>query len=281
MIFLVLGLVFATVIFIVIAGASLFSKSWESYEERYLKAAEHEFDTIYLTIPAQHLLFLSLVSFLVIATTMGVLFGNLLFGAVLGMPAFFLPRVLARFATRRRQHKFLDQLGEALVNMANSLRSGFSLYQSFELIQREMDNPIKQEFRILVQELRFGLPMEEALENLLKRMPSRDLDLVVSSILIAKDVGGNMAEVFENIAYTIRERLRVEGRIRALTSQGKWQGAIMCLLPFLVALAIHFINPRLIERLYTTIPGWFMIAAIMLMMALGIYFIRKIVAIDV
>jgi tight adherence protein B len=144
-----------------------------------------------------------------------------------------------------------------------------------------MDNPIAQEFKLLNQEIRIGLPLEQALAHLYERMPSEDLDLVITSIVISRDLGGNLTEVFDNIAQTIRERHVIEGKIRALTAQGKLQGIIMVLLPFVVGIAIHIVDPKLMEPLYKDEWGWTLLVGLVILTAAGYLWIRKIVRIDV
>jgi tight adherence protein B len=170
---------------------------------------------------------------------------------------------------------------DALMNVSNSLRAGFSLHQAFEMVQREMGNPISQEFRLLNQELRFGVSMQDALNHLLERMPSEDLDLVATAIIISRDVGGNLTEVFENIAATIRSRHRLYGKIKALTAQGKWQAGLICSLPPLLGLAINYVNPEMMRYVYTEPEGWVLIAVIVILQVMGVFTILKIVDIDV
>ena len=169
----------------------------------------------------------------------------------------------------------------ALGNMSNSLKAGFSLPQAFELIAREMQPPIKQEFGLLTQEMRIGLPMEKALGNLLKRMHSQDLDLVVTSIDVSREVGGNLTEVFQNIAGTIRERQRVEGKIRMLSAQGRLQGLIMTLLPVFLMVFLSWFYPDYIDPLFNERAGWLLLSVAGVMLVIGGFVIHKILAIDI
>ncbi len=265
----------------VLIGFQLFASGWQSYEEKYVKGAEHSLDAMYLTIPVQHVVYLSFASALVSGALAGLAFGSIAWGIILGLLGLTFPTVAVRLLKKRRDTRFRVQLVDALMNISNSLRAGFSLHQAFELIQREMSNPISQEFRLTNQELRFGLSMEDALGNLFKRMPSEDLDLVVMAITISRDVGGNLTEVFDNIASTIRSRHRLYGKVRALTAQGKMQAALVCSLPPLIGIAINAINPALMQPVYHTIYGWGLIALIVLLQVLGVITILKIVNIDV
>jgi len=265
----------------VLIGFQLFSSGWQSYEEKYVKGAERTLDAMYLTLPIQHLVYLSFASSVVIGLLVGLVFGSIAWGVIVGLLGFATPAVAVRLLKNRRDTRFRVQLVDALMNVSNSLRAGFSLHQAFGLVEREMSNPISQEFRLVNRQLRFGLSMDDALGHLLERMPSEDLDLVATAITISRDVGGNLTEVFDNIAETIRSRHRLYGKIRALTAQGKLQAALICSLPILLGIAINAINPALMEPVYTTFYGWAMIALIVILQVLGVFTILKIVTIDV
>ncbi|NQT87191.1 type II secretion system F family protein, partial [bacterium] len=191
---------FGSVALFVAVVAEVLNSSWKRYDEEVLKGAAVSFDQIYLNIPPQQLLTIAVVLFLVVTGFVMLIFGSLGLALIVGLVAFLSPRLLAIILKRRRDTKFGTQLVDALMNVSNALRTGFSLPQAFELIQREMDNPIHQEFRLLNQETRVGVPMETALENLLARMPSDDLDLVVTAVLVSQEVGGSLAEVMDNIS---------------------------------------------------------------------------------
>ena len=270
----------AVVLFLLV-GFQLFSSGWQSYEERYVQGAGRTLDAMYLTMPLQHLVYLSFASSAVIGLFSGFIFGSVAWGTILAIVGFALPTAAVRMLKKRRDARFRTQLVDALMNVSNSLRAGFSLHQAFEMIQREMPNPISQEFRLVNQQLRFGLSMEETLNNLHGRMPSDDLDLVATAITISRDVGGNLTEVFDNIADTIRSRHRLHGKIKALTAQGKWQAGLICSLPPVLGIAINAINPALMQPVYHTIYGWGLIALIVVLQLLGIFTIMKIVNIDV
>jgi len=270
----------AVVLFLLV-GFQLFSSGWQSYEEKYVQGAGRTLDAMYLTMPLQHLVYMSFASSAVIGILSGFIFGSIAWGTILAVVGFALPTIAVRLLKKRRDARFRTQLVDALMNVSNSLRAGFSLHQAFEMIQREMPNPISQEFRLVNQQLRFGLSMEETLNNLHGRMPSEDLDLVATAITISRDVGGNLTEVFDNIADTIRSRHRLYGKIKALTAQGKWQAGLICSLPPLLGIAINAVNPALMEPVYNTIYGWGMIALIVVLQLLGIFTIMKIVDIDV
>jgi tight adherence protein B len=162
-----------------------------------------------------------------------------LIGLVLG---FILPNVYLKRRQASRLQKFNDQLADMLNLMVNGLRAGYSTMQAMEAVSRELPPPISDEFRRVVQEMQLGIPMEKALDNLLRRIPSDDLDFVVTAINVQREVGGNLSEILDTIAYTIRERVRIKGEIRVLTSQVRTSGQFISALPFLLMLVLWFVN---------------------------------------
>lgn len=276
-----LGALFASVVTFVFVGFMLFTRGWESYEERYVEGAQRTLDSIWITMPVQNVVYLSMLTAAVVGLLAFAVSQNWIIALTVAALGFSLPKFLLMYLRHHREVRFGEQLVDALVNMGNSLRAGFSMPQALDLVQREMDNPISQEMRLVVQEMRLGVAMEQALGHLAQRMPSQDMDLLVTAITISREIGGNLTEVFENIAYTIRERHRIEGKISSLTAQGKLQGIVISLLPIGIAFAINVLTPGFLTPLYTTLPGAIMLAAVVVFEVLGLYFIYKITKIDV
>lgn len=261
-------------------GFQLFGRGWQSYEERYVAGAEQTLDAMYLSISREAILYLSFVSMVLVLVIFSLAFGNLTAGLVLGLLAFPLPYVIIILLKRRRDKLFQEQLVDALIGMGNALRAGFSLPLAFELLAREMPNPMGQEMRLLVQEMRVGVSMEEALRSLHRRMPSEDLDLLITSILISQEVGGNLTEIFDNIGDTIRERLRIQGKVASLTAQGKLQGFIVAMLPIGIAVFLNIFNPELMRPMFQHWLGILMVVAVVLLEIAGGYTIWRVTKID-
>jgi len=272
---------FGSAALLVAVVADIAQSAWGRYENEVLKGTEVSLDQIYLNIPARQLLLVAILVSVLVAGIVMLLFSSPLLALAMGVLAFTAPRLLASYLKRRRDRRFGVQLVDGLMNISNALRSGFSLPQAFELIQREMENPIAQEFRLVNQETRVGVPLEEALEHMLARMPSEDLDLVVTAILVSAEVGGSLAEVMDNISRTIRERHQIEGKVRALTSQGRMQAAILGLVPIALGFAINWLNPDLFEPMVKTWAGWGLFLVIGVLEVIGVLVVRKIVSIEV
>lgn len=206
-------------------------------------------------------------------------------GAIVG---FFAPRFYVKRQQVVRIRKFDDQLGDMLNLMTNGLRAGYSTMQAMEAVSRELPAPISEEFRRVVQEIQIGIPMERALENVLRRIPSEDLDFVVTAINVQREVGGNLSEILDTISFTIRERVRIKGEIRVMTANVRASGAILSMIPLGLALALWFISPDYIGTFFApndVVPqpacGIVAVAVIVGMISAGYFVMMKIADIEV
>ena len=153
-----------------------------------------------------------------------------------------IPRFYVRQQQGKRLVRFSEQLPDMLGLMVNGLRAGYSVMQAMEAISKELPPPISDEFQRVVQEIQIGLPIERALDNLYRRIPSEDLDLTITAMNVQREVGGNLAEILDTISYTIRERVRIKGEIRVLTSQVVYSSRFLSSMPVLIAVALWFMN---------------------------------------
>jgi len=206
---------------------------------------------------------------------------NISGGIMLLIFGFLLPRLLVNSRKAKRVQAFNGQLGDALLVMSNSLRAGFSFLQAMDMVSKEMPAPISEEFARALREMSLGTTTEEALEKMTQRIESEDLDLVVTAVLIQRQVGGNLSEVLESIANTIRERVRIKGEIKTLTAQGRISGMIISLLPVAVGGFIFLINPGYMMPLFTSPLGWSLIVGGLISQGIGMLIIKKIITIKV
>ncbi|AKU90635.1 type II secretion system F family protein [Vulgatibacter incomptus] len=211
----------------------------------------------------------------------GILLGGWLTATMFGVGGAAAPPLFVGIYRKRRIRSFERQLVDALQSLANGLRAGLTIPQALEQIAREATAPLGQEFALLVKELKVGVQLDDALANLASRVESDDLSLVVVSTSTARQLGGNMAEMLETIGGTIRERFRLQGKIAALTSQGKMQGWIVASLPLLLGAVMRHMRPDLVEPMLDHVFGYALVAAVVLLEAVGLFFIRKIVNVDV
>jgi tight adherence protein B len=206
---------------------------------------------------------------------------GVLIGALLG---FFAPTFYMRRQQGRRLIRFDNQLADMLSLMVNGLRAGYSTMQALEAVSRELPPPISDEFRRVVQEMQLGISMDTALENLTRRIPSKDLDLVVTAINVQREVGGNLAEIMDTISHTIRERVRVKGEIRVLTSQVLMSGRVLAILPIAVIVIMYFLNRGYMMRFFNPATRMYGIPALIIgafLIATGYYLMNKIADIEV
>lgn len=201
-----------------------------------------------------------------------------LIGAFLG---YMLPRMYVGRRIGGRLSAFNKQLPDTITLLSNSLRAGSSFLQSIELVSRESPAPMGEEMGRVVREVNLGLGMEEALANLVRRIKSDDLDLMVTAIGVQQQVGGNLAEILDTIAFTIRERVRIKGEINTLTAQGRMSGYLVAFLPIGIAVTLNFINPAFMQPLFTQLLGQILLAVGGVMMVIGFIAIQKIVDIKV
>jgi tight adherence protein B len=208
--------------------------------------------------------------------------GNIIMTIISGGVGIFLPRFYVSYRQGKRFNTFEQQLPDILGLWVNALRSGYSVMQALEAIAKEAPDPSAKEFRRVVQENQLGIPMEEALDHLLTRMPSDDLDLIITAVNIQREVGGNLAEILEIIGHTIRERIKLKGEIRVLTSQGRITGYLIGGLPIVLALFLVIINPSYVGLLFTNrLCGWPMLGIGLGMIGMGTAVIQKIVDIEI
>ena len=207
--------------------------------------------------------------------------GNIMHALLFAISTAIMIIIYINIKISKRRHAFNNQLGDALVMMANSMRSGFSFMQAVDMVANEMSSPIANEFAKLVAEMRLGIPSDEALTNLSKRIGSKDFDLVIIAVMIHRQVGGNLAQILESISSTITERIRMKREITTLTSQGRMSGWIVGLLPFGMAMILEVVNPNYLTPLYTEELGTIMIGIGLGLQVVGMVVLRKIVDIDV
>lgn len=263
----------------------------ESYSDVHAVQTAQQFADIFLFIPPRRILELAWTAALACFILLFMVFGDFhspagglrgaLAGGVTALCVLALPRRILLFLRRRRLLLFNEQLVDALMTMSNALRAGASILQAFEHIVRQNLNPISQEFDLFLQQTRVGVKFEEALGNLEKRVSSEDLTLMIRSIEIARQTGGNLTEVFDKIGATIRERIRIQRRVRMLTSQGRMQGIVVGLMPLVLAFAMFLFSPDMMLSFCTSSIGIMALVVVLILEGLGALLIRKIIDIDI
>lgn len=260
---------------------SLFTRAATDYRDHFKAEASASLGDLFLFIDPDKLFRINLVIVMMVVALTWLATGLWVPAILAAMFMFFLPRVIYAVMQKRRMATFVLQLPDALLSIAGAMKAGSSLVQAMEIMVTETRGPISQEFGLFQREMRIGLGYDDALANLVKRVPGEELRLVVAGMRISREIGGNLAETLERIADTLRRKNEMEGKIKALTSQGKLQGLVMSGLPIFLGVILYQMEPEHMGRMFTEIYGWAALFVIIVMECLGYFFIRKIVSIDV
>jgi tight adherence protein B len=217
----------------------------------------------------------------VIGGALAFLFSGVYAASLFGAAGWFMPRIWLGVRRAKRLQAFNNQLADTIALMSNSLRSGLSLVQSMELISREAEPPVSEEFQRVVREIGLGVSPQEALIHLVHRIASEDLDLMVTAILVQFEIGGNLSRILDSIASTIRERVKLQGEIRTMSAQGRMAGYILSGLPLAIGAILLLIAPAYMGRLFT--PGPWLVLPMFAVFGIitGTLIMRKLVTIEV
>jgi tight adherence protein B len=277
-------LIFATFFAVILLTKSIFDildKSSEEYKKKYVSQAVDDFESMFIYISPNQLFFLNIAITAIILILAIMMFDTWTFRILVAFVGFFVPGKIIKIIKRKRLEKFNRQLVDALIQMANAFKAGLSFPQAMQNISEEGVPPLSLEFELALKEIKLGVSIEEALVNMAKRVHSEDLDLVVISTNIARQMGGNMSEMYDTISTTIRERFRLQGKIASLVSQGKLQGFVVGAMPIILGLVLSKMRPDLMEPMMESWFGVFLVIGIAILEFLGALVIRKIISIDV
>jgi len=233
-----------------------------------------------MSISSSEFITIHIISIIVISLGVYFLMGNYMLTFLVLIVIVFLPFLILNIRIAQRMRKFHDQLPDTLQLISGSLKAGYSFNQALSMVIEETIPPTSDEFRRVLSEIRMGLEEKEALENMAKRIGSEHFDWVVMSVSIQREVGGNLAEVMEIIANTIRERDTVMRQIKALTSEGRLSAYILIGLPILLAIVLSLLNREYISLLFTSVMGLMMIGIAVVLMIIGIIWILKIIRVE-
>jgi len=267
------------------------------YKERYVKETAIVLDDVLLQMPPGKIFDLSLdesglsgflgMLILGIAGSEWSWTKGIFIGITCAAATFPAPKLFLKHLKKQRLAKFNEQLEDALSSMSSSLKAGFSINQALEVIADENKNPISVEFKLLVQEIRLGVPMDEALQNMVQRLDSADFELVSTAVITARQTGGELTAILDRLASVIRERMRINRRLMALTAQGRLQAYMISMMPIGLFIAMSYITPDMISQfMHATVMGFIPIGITLLiacagMLVAGFFVIKKITTIDI
>lgn len=283
MIILKLAILIFAFISVLLIGSQIYpfiQKAFENWQRKRVEKLTPKLDNMFLNVSMPRIILLDVLSPVILGGAGFLLTQNILvamIGAVFGLA---LPLVVIAQMEKSRRNKFCQQLVDALMVLSGSLRAGLSLLQSFEVLVEEMPGPVGQEFSLVLRENKMGVPLEVSLANLKKRMPTEDLDLIVTAILVARETGGDLTETFSQLVFTIRERSKLLGRLKALTVQARLQGVIMGALPIGFVFVVYSFNPHFFDIMLSNETGRFLLVLAVVLEIVGAIFIRKFSRVD-
>jgi tight adherence protein B len=252
-----------------------------AYRRRFTEKSEASLREAFVFIDPRHLFGLMMAGALLVPALLWLLTGSPV-PPLIGLAfVIALPSLAYRRISRRRRLQIVLQMPDALTMLASSMRAGTSLQTALDIVIKETPAPLAQELGVVAREQRLGVALEDALESMARRLKLEDVDLVVAAMTIAKQVGGNLAETLDRLSGTLRAKAIMEGKIRALTSQGKLQGWIVGALPLFLGTALWFMEPTSMAPMVTTWWGLVVVGVIVVMEIIGAFFIKKIVTIDI
>jgi tight adherence protein B len=255
---------------------------WASYESVFKETASTNLADMFLFVDPQRLFFFN-VLIIIIAPLVVWAVTDFILGLATFIVALLLPFYIYRMIRKRRLKTFETQLPDALTMIAGGLKAGASLNMALESLVKEQPAPLSQEFQLFLREQRIGVDFSRSLQNMEQRLPIQDFQMFASALRISREIGGNLAEILETLSGTLRRKATMEGKIDALTAQGRLQGYFMTGLPILLGIGLFFLDAtkESMHKLFSTPEGYATLGVIIVMEIAGYVFIRKVTSIDV
>lgn len=254
---------------------------YERYQSVFTEQTESRLENLFLFVDAKKMFLLNIASLLTLPIVIYFFTGSFFYIALAVLVLLVMPKLLLIRMEAKRKEKLIHALPDALTQIASGMSAGQTFILAVETMVNETKGPISQEFSLVLREQRLGMSLSEAMDNLAERVQAEELDLVVTATQIANDVGGNLSEIFRRLSDSLRRKMEMEGKIKALTSQGILQGWVVGLLPFFIIAALYFVDRENIAPIFTNLLGWIFLAIIIILEIIGGLMIRKIVNIDI
>lgn len=254
---------------------------YERYQSVFTEQTESKLENLFLFVDAKKMFLLNVASLLALPVVIYFFTGSFFYIALAVLVLLVMPKLLLIRMEAKRKEKLIHALPDALTQIASGMSAGQTFLSAVETMVNETKGPISQEFSLVLREQRLGMSLSEAMDNLAERVQTEELDLVVTATQIANDVGGNLSQIFRRLSDSLRRKMEMEGKIKALTSQGILQGWVVGLLPFFIIGALYFVDRENIAPIFTNLLGWIFLAIIIILEIIGGLMIRKIVNIDI
>jgi len=264
--------------FLLSSGRSIF----QSYQTRYLRSVSRTLETMFIFLNPKRVLNISMLMMCVVfAVTLVVSDLNVVVSIIMAFIGLLVPRLLLNYSIKKRRKQFEEQFVQGLEYLSSSTRAGLSLVQAVESLVVNSNPPLSQEFDLLLREYRIGIPLNEALQNLARRVDSEELNLMVFSTIITRELGGDISEIFDHLAEVIRSRHRVMDRIDTLTSQGRLQAMVCGAIPFFLYGILFLWQPEYLKPLFDSFAGRIGVYAVILFQIMVILIVRRMVNIKI
>lgn len=244
-------------------------------------------EKLFITIPEIRITYFLIGASILSFTSMVLFFGlfldswilGIVFGFLLAFISLKLPKPILEYMIEKRIDDYQNQMVDALTLLANGIRAGLSMPQALGMVANELPKPTSDEYNMILQQQRIGVPLEECLENFAKRIPTQDNEMFVTSVNILKETGGNLAEVFDTIIIVIRERIRLTQKIQQYTASGMFQGMTIAAMPFGIGFIYYLTDPKSMENMFRHPLGIAMAVGAVILDGIGFWVILKIVKI--
>lgn len=281
LIFVIFILVLSSVTLLSLVSLPFFTKHYEDKTKRKAQIVSGALEQMFIWVGHNKLVLILGLTPIILGIVAFILFGKsvmILAGFALG---FVLPTLVIKQLEKRRKRKFQTQLLDALSNLSQSLKAGLSFIQALEVLVEETSPPISQEIALVLKENKMGVTLEDSFERLNKKMDLEELNLITTAILVARETGGNLTEVFSHLAESIRQRNRIIEQVKTLTTQARWQGMIMSALPIVFAIVVFNINPGFFDMMLNNDKGRLLLFWCVISELIGAFILRQLSRVEV
>ena len=278
---IVIGVVLAAAIVIGVVLLQLLQDFMARQKSTLAQTAKGGLEDMFIFVDPTKLFYYQMGALVIVPLIVWYVFDNLVPVVGAAVAITFAPKFAVNYLRKKRLTQFERQLPDSLLMVSGSMRAGASLTVAMESMINEQKPPLSQEFELMLREQRLGVDFDTAMRNMEQRLPLQDFVLVVAALRISREVGGNLAEILETLADTLRRKHQMEGKIDSLTAQGRLQGLIMTMLPIFLLLVLAKMEPESMAPMFNTVAGWATLAVIAVMEVIGYFAIQKIVTIDV
>ncbi|MBT2971614.1 MAG: type II secretion system F family protein [Candidatus Thiodiazotropha sp. (ex Ctena orbiculata)] len=280
-IYLILAVLFLSISVVAWMLLGFSAQGYERYQSVFTEQTESKLESLFLFVDTKKMFSMNVAALLVLPLLIYYISDSYFYTALSIIALLVMPKIMLLRMEARRKEKLIKALPDALTQIASGMSAGQTFLSAVETMVKETKGPISQEFSLVLREQRLGMTLGEAMDNLAERVQAEEMDLVVTATQIANEVGGNLSEIFHRLADSLRRKMEMEGKIKALTSQGILQGWVVGMLPFFIIGALYFVDHENISPIFTNLLGWIFLAIIIVLEIVGGLMIRKIVNIDI